>query len=65
MSTITVTLDDEHLRQIREKALGSGTTPEEWLRISIEALLAEPQSDFYQAAKYVLEKNDELYRRLA
>lgn len=65
MSTITVTLRNEHLIQIRERAQASGTTPEGWLQASIETLLAEPQTDFDQAAGYVLEKNDELYRRLA
>ena len=60
-----MTLRDEHLAQIRALAQGQGTTPEEWLRINIETLLADPRSAFEQAAKYVLEKNQELYRRLA
>lgn len=65
MSTITVTLRDDDLLQIRKLAQGSGTTPEEWLRTSIEAVLANPRSDFEQASAYVLEKNADLYRRLA
>ncbi len=65
MSTITVDLRDEHMLQIRELAQEIGTTPEEWLRKRIEALLVDRTSDFERAAKYVLKKNHELYRRLA
>ena len=65
VSKITVTLQDEHLARIRELARGQDTTPEEWLRVYIETLLADPQTTFEKAAKFVLEKNQELYRRLA
>ena len=65
MSTITLTLRDERLLEIRELAQGTGMTPEEWLQNRIEAMLINPSSDFERAAKYVLDKNQELYRRLA
>ena len=65
MGSITLTLREEHLLKIRELARGAGMTPEEWLQSRIEAMLAQPESDFERAAKYVLDKNQELYRRLA
>ena len=65
MSTTTVTLGDEHMRQIRELAHVAGITPEEWLQNRVEALLIDPDSDFERTAKYILDKNRELYRRLA
>lgn len=65
MSTITLTLSDERLFEIRELAQGTGMTPEEWLQNRIEAILINPGGDFERAAKYVLDKNQELYRRLA
>jgi antitoxin FitA len=39
--------------------------PEEFLRRRIEQLLEQPDDQFREAAAYVLEKNAELYRRLA
>jgi len=39
--------------------------PEELLRVSVEELIARPQADFQKALGYVLEKNKELYKRLA
>lgn len=65
MSTITVTLRDEHLSQIRDRAQAQGTTPEELLRTNIEAWLVDPQDDLDRIADYLLHKNRELYRRLA
>ncbi len=65
MSTITLTLRDERLHEIRALAQGTGMTPEEWLQSRIESMLLDPASDFERAAKYVLDKNQELYRRLA
>jgi DNA-directed RNA polymerase subunit L len=35
------------------------------VRISVEELLAQPEEAFQRALDYVLEKNEELYRRLA
>jgi antitoxin FitA len=46
-------------------AVGLGTSPEELARATIEDLLARPNADFEAAARYILHKNAELYRRLA
>jgi len=40
-------------------------SPEELVRVSIEELLSRPDEAFERAVEYVLEKNTELYRRLA
>lgn len=38
---------------------------EELVRVSIEELLSRPDEAFERAVEYVLEKNAELYQRLA
>jgi antitoxin FitA len=64
MTMITIPLSDERLAQLRIRAEQTGLTPEEFLRIRVEQLLAQPDDQFCQAAAYVLQKNAELYRRL-
>jgi len=51
--------------KLQEIASRLGVTPEDLVRISIEELLARPDDAFQQAVDYVLNKNAELYRRLA
>lgn len=65
MSSITITLSDEHMLRLRKAAERYGVSPEELARVSIEELIARPDEEFEQAARYVLKKNEELYRRLA
>ena len=65
MTTITIPLSDERLAQLRTWAEQAGLTPEEFLRRRVEHLLDRPDEPFRQAAAYVLQKNAELYRRLA
>jgi hypothetical protein len=65
MTTIAIPLSDEHVAQLRLRAAQAGLTPEEFLRRRVEQLLDRPDEQFRQAAAYVLEKNAELYRRLA
>jgi antitoxin FitA len=65
MSELTITLPDDRWLQLSETAARLGLSPEELVRASIEALLLEPEETFQQAVAYVLEKNAELYRRLA
>ncbi|MBM4045894.1 MAG: DNA-binding protein [Planctomycetes bacterium] len=65
MSNITVPIPDGHLVKLREIADHLHVTPEELVRVSIEELLSRPEDDFQRAVKYVVEKNAELYRRLA
>ncbi len=65
MTMITIPLSDERLAQLRTWAEQTGLSPEEFLRRRVEQLLERPDEQFGQAAAYVLQKNAELYRRLA
>ena len=65
MSSITINLPDEHLLKLREIAARLRISPEDLARMSIEELIAQPEERFESAADYVLNKNAELYRRLA
>ncbi len=55
MTIITISLPNDRLQ----------VAPEELVRVSIEELLARPDEEFRKALEYVLNKNAELYRRLA
>jgi hypothetical protein len=65
MTTITVPLSEERLEQLRDLARCAGVSPEELARASLEDWLRQPREDFVRAARHVLQKNAELYRRLA
>jgi hypothetical protein len=65
MQTITITLSDERLLKLKETAARMKISPEELVQVSIEELLAQPEEAFRRAVEYVLNKNTELYRRLA
>jgi antitoxin FitA len=65
MTMITIPLSEERLAQLRILAEQAGLPPEEFLRRRVEQLLDQPDEQFRQAAAYVLQKNAELYRRLA
>ncbi|MBA3711030.1 MAG: DNA-binding protein [Pyrinomonadaceae bacterium] len=65
MSMIIIDLPEERLTKLREIAAGLNISLEDLARVSIEELLAQPEKQFEQAVRYVLEKNAELYRRLS
>lgn len=65
MTSISIPLSDEHLAALRLRAQQAGLAPEDFLRRQVEQLLDRPEEPFRQAADYVLQKNKELYRRLA
>ncbi|MFO0927250.1 MAG: DNA-binding protein [Gemmataceae bacterium] len=65
MTTITIPLSEERLAQLQTLAEQAGLSPEEFLRRQVEQLLARPDEAFAEAARYVLQKNAELYRRQA
>lgn len=65
MSTITISVSDDRLSKLREVAARLNITPEDLVRVSIDELLARPDDAFEKVASYVLDKNSELYRRLA
>lgn len=65
MDIFTVELSEEQAQQLRELAREAGVSPEELLRVGVEEWLSRHGRDFAEAAAYVLQKNRELYRRLA
>ena len=65
MTTITISLPADHLQKLREVAAQYRVAPEDLVRASVQELLARPEEEFKQALEYVLDKNAELYRRLA
>ena len=65
MNVIRIMLPDERLLKLKELADSFGVTPEALVRLSVEDLLIRPDRAFEEATRKVLEKNAELYRRLA
>ena len=65
--TYILNLKPETAKRIEQKAKSNGVAPEQWL----EQLVDESADDaprsmsFEEASQYVLNKNAELYRRLA
>jgi predicted transglutaminase-like cysteine proteinase len=65
MSTLTITLSEDRLVKLREIADRFNIKPEDLARVGIEELLTRPEESFQAVVDYILNKNAELYRRLA
>jgi antitoxin FitA len=65
VTTLVLKLEDEKVAMLRQEAARLGLVPEDLAKAAVEDLLARPPSDFERAAKHILSKNRELYRRLA
>jgi antitoxin FitA len=65
MTTITVSISDDRMQKLRERASHYHVAPEELVRVSLDDLLARSEEDLRQAVEYVLNKNTDLYQRLA
>jgi len=65
MKSITVQIEDAKAEALRKKADRFGLSPEQFLTASVEDLIGQPDTEFDAAARRVLSKNQELYRRLA
>ena len=65
MSNIVISLSDEELTLLNQRAQQASISPEELARTTLTTWLNGANEDFDKAAKYVLEKNAELYRRLS
>lgn len=65
MTSITVTLPDERVEQLREMAKNYGITLEDLVRVGVEDLISRSDEPFREALRYVLTKNKELYKRLS
>ena len=62
--SISLNLDDEQSARLEERARELGVDARELAKAAVNDLLTRPASDFDRAAKFVIEKNRELYRRL-
>jgi hypothetical protein len=62
---ITIDLSPAQTDRLRDRARSLGVRPEDLARAAVADLLATPDDDFRAAAELVLQKNAELYRRLA
>lgn len=65
MTAFTIDLSDEQLHRLKEAADRFGIAPAELVLASIEDLLSLPDDELEQEMEYILEKNAELFRRLA
>ena len=65
MNAFTIALPEEQAHRLRELAREAGIYPEQLMCAGVEEWLTRPGRDFAEAAAYVLQKNRELYRRLA
>ncbi len=65
MNTITITLSEDRFGELKELALRFGVAPEDLARAGIEDLLTRPDETFQQALENLLNRNADLYRRLA
>jgi predicted transcriptional regulator len=65
MTTITISIPDDHLKRLQGIADRFGIRIDELVLAGIEQLLSQPDETFQNAADYVLKKNAELYRRLS
>ena len=63
--SISLELSDEQSARLEERARQLGVDPRELARAAVNDLLSRPADDFDRAARFVLEKNRELYRRLS
>jgi len=65
MTTFTITLSDERVKELQKIAERFRVAPEELVRASLEDLLTRPVDEFQKILERVLAKNTELYKRLA
>lgn len=65
MATLTISLSDEEMRRLEVLGKREGLTIEQMVRLGINDFIGQPDDTFRAAAKRVMEKNSELYRRLA
>ncbi len=65
MATVTVSLTDEEMRRLKELSAREGLTVEQTVRLGVHDFISQPDDTFHASAKRVMEKNAELYRRLA
>jgi hypothetical protein len=62
---IAIELPTAQADRLRAEAARLGLSPEDLARAALSDLLSAPDAEFEKAAQRVLNKNDDLYKRLA
>ena len=65
MATLTISLSDEEIRRLETLGKREGLTVEQMVRLGINDFIGQPDDSFRSAARRVMEKNADLYRRLS
>lgn len=65
MQGVTINIPSDRLSKLKEVSERLGISIEDLVLMSIEELLKHSEPSFQTAAEYVLNKNAELYQRLA
>lgn len=65
MTTLRFDISDDKAEALEDAAERLGISMEELLRASVDETLQKLDADFEKVAQHVLQKNAELYRRLA
>lgn len=65
MTQLTINLPDEIAANLYEAAAKIGTKPEDLMLLSLQEKPASLDAEFSEAMNRVLQKNAELYQRLA
>ena len=65
MKRLEIQLPEQTASKLQQVAERLSVSPEQLLLLSIEEKLAQLDEEFRSSADYVLEKNADLYRRLA
>jgi hypothetical protein len=63
--TFAIEISEAELAQLRQRAKRLGVSAEDLVRQLVAQHLRAPESDFEELARHILDKNHELYRRLA
>jgi hypothetical protein len=65
MAEITIKLPEDRLEALKKLSADLGISAEELARLTIEELIAEPAPDLDRFVERILDKNRDLYQRLA
>lgn len=65
MATLTISLSDDEMKRLEALSKRENLTIEHMMHLGIHDFISQPDDAFRTAAQRVMEKNAELYRRLA
>lgn len=65
MTSIVIPLTEEKFEALKKRAQEYNIPPEQLVQAAVDELLIRQDDKFKRALEYVLEKNKELYQRLA